>query len=362
MAKFTNLTLHRNFTTVSNAFLQDKNLDIASRGLLMTILSLPEYQRNGEPWNFSTIGLASILPDGKAKVATALKKLEECGYLWRRRIYVAGKVADWEYIFNDEVMTEALEAYRLKLEKAAAKSSKREKQPKDIKRKKSLEMLENIELDLEPENRVLVDNPPKKLEPENLELENLDLENRVLELIKEHKDKIHKYKYKEEVSANLKESKEEQTSPRTPSSKLQLIHVVCKIFNNIPSRLNGIEMGLIDNWERMGVTPDLVQLAAEDCLYIPGFTIKHLNKTIEEWMRADVTDVESAKAYIEERHQENLKKKRSRYRNSRNDNLWKSGKDVGIAWQERDVKQIDNEDTAGEVDPMIDEAIFELFG
>ena len=84
-----------NFTTVQNDFLRDRSLGFTERGLLITMLSLPDN------WDFSAVGLASIVPDGKAKTYSSLSKLEKAGYLKRSRIYEDGKVVDWLYEFCD---------------------------------------------------------------------------------------------------------------------------------------------------------------------------------------------------------------------------------------------------------------------
>lgn len=83
------------FTTIQNDFLRDRTLGFTERGLLVTMLSLPDN------WDFSAVGLASIVPDGKAKTYACLKKLETAGYLKRSRIYENGKVVDWLYEFCD---------------------------------------------------------------------------------------------------------------------------------------------------------------------------------------------------------------------------------------------------------------------
>lgn len=88
--------IENNFTTVHNAFLRDKTLGINARGILVTMLSLPD------GWNFSIKGLAAILPDGQKRVATALKELEKHRYLIRERVYENGRVVDWNYIISDE--------------------------------------------------------------------------------------------------------------------------------------------------------------------------------------------------------------------------------------------------------------------
>ena len=82
----------------NNAMIRDQNLGGMERGVLLTMLSLPDN------WNFSIRGLTCILPDGYTKISTALKKLEKAGYLVRERIYCDGKISDWEYTFSDEPM------------------------------------------------------------------------------------------------------------------------------------------------------------------------------------------------------------------------------------------------------------------
>lgn len=115
--------IKKDFTVVHNAFVRDKNLGINARGILITMLSLPEIGPDGQPWNFSVRGLASILPDGKSKIQTALNELEKCGYLLRRQIIEKGRFVDVEYIFSDEPMQEAIDLYKEKQEQKKNKSS-----------------------------------------------------------------------------------------------------------------------------------------------------------------------------------------------------------------------------------------------
>ena len=80
------------YTVISNAALRDPRLSCKACGLLVRMLSLPD------GWNFSIRGLASMYKDGKAAVDTALKELEEAGYLRRTRTRDAnGRLSDVEY-------------------------------------------------------------------------------------------------------------------------------------------------------------------------------------------------------------------------------------------------------------------------
>lgn len=103
------------FTVVHNAFIRDENLGIAARGLLLTMLSM------SDGWNFSVKGLAAILPDGECRVTTAIRELERCGYLVRRKVIDEqnGRVIDWEYIISDEPLPEDFRAESSTMKKPA---------------------------------------------------------------------------------------------------------------------------------------------------------------------------------------------------------------------------------------------------
>ena len=48
-----------NYTKISNELFKDKELSLSAKGLLITMLSLPDN------WNYSTLGLASIVKESK---------------------------------------------------------------------------------------------------------------------------------------------------------------------------------------------------------------------------------------------------------------------------------------------------------
>lgn len=88
---------NKNYTTMSNFHLRDKNLSNKSRGLLSTMLSLPEN------WDYTTRGLAAICKDGVDGITAQLKELEQRGYLVRHRIRDSnGRITDMEYVIFEE--------------------------------------------------------------------------------------------------------------------------------------------------------------------------------------------------------------------------------------------------------------------
>ena len=86
------------FTVVDNFALRDDRLSLKARGLLVTMMSLPDN------WKFSENGLCSILPkDGQASIRSGLKELEAVGYLTRTRTRDSGgRVSDVVWTICDK--------------------------------------------------------------------------------------------------------------------------------------------------------------------------------------------------------------------------------------------------------------------
>ena len=89
---------NRDYTVMSNHHLRDTELSLKSKGLLSMMLSLPE------EWNYTTRGLAAICKEGADCIGSALRELEQAGYIVRNRIRDSkGKIVDVEYITNASV-------------------------------------------------------------------------------------------------------------------------------------------------------------------------------------------------------------------------------------------------------------------
>ena len=134
--------IQRSFTTVSNEFLRDQELSLVERGLLITLLSLPD------GWNMSGRGLAAILPDGRDKIFNTLKKLEIKGYLKRENIRENGHFVDVEYQFCDSPVfkeeNEKKEKEKEAKKASAKKKKKKEEQCENAKKAQELLLGENI--------------------------------------------------------------------------------------------------------------------------------------------------------------------------------------------------------------------------
>ncbi len=87
----------KDFTIMSNHHLRNEKLSLKAKGLLSLMLSLPE------DWDYTTKGLAHICKDGVDSISTALKELEQQGYLTRQRIrYGNGQLGDIEYTIHEK--------------------------------------------------------------------------------------------------------------------------------------------------------------------------------------------------------------------------------------------------------------------
>ena len=70
----------KGFTVMANYHLQDITISLKAVGLLTKMLSFPD------GWKFSTEGLAAICKEGPDAIQSALKELEQHGYLTFRRL------------------------------------------------------------------------------------------------------------------------------------------------------------------------------------------------------------------------------------------------------------------------------------
>lgn len=66
-----------NYTVMANYHLKDRRLSYKAKGLLSEMLSLPS------DWDYTLRGLAVIAADGLDSVRSAVRELEDCGYLVR---------------------------------------------------------------------------------------------------------------------------------------------------------------------------------------------------------------------------------------------------------------------------------------
>lgn len=86
----------KNFTVMSNYHLRDPLLSLKAKGLLTQMLTLPD------DWNYSVAGLAYINREGVKAIRSAIRELEQAGYLRRCQRRAAGKITDTEYTVYEQ--------------------------------------------------------------------------------------------------------------------------------------------------------------------------------------------------------------------------------------------------------------------
>ncbi len=86
----------KNFTTINNEFIFNKNLSLKAKGLLCHLLALPNdwklYVEEVEKWS----------TDGKSSIYSAFKELATNGYIKREQIRDKGKIVSWDYIVYEK--------------------------------------------------------------------------------------------------------------------------------------------------------------------------------------------------------------------------------------------------------------------
>lgn len=84
------------YTVMSNYHLRDTGLSLKAKGLLSQMLSLPK------EWDYTLSGLARINKESKDAIRSAVKELEQAGYINRRQTMDAdGKFAGNEYVIHE---------------------------------------------------------------------------------------------------------------------------------------------------------------------------------------------------------------------------------------------------------------------
>ena len=101
---------NKNFTTINNEFIFNKNLSLKAKGLLCHLLALPNdwrlYVEEVEKWS----------TDGKSAIYSAFKELTSNGYMKREQKREKGKIVSWDYIVYEKPHTDFQEVEKLDVE------------------------------------------------------------------------------------------------------------------------------------------------------------------------------------------------------------------------------------------------------
>lgn len=128
-----------NYTTISNAFLRNRDLSLKAKALLAMVMSLPDN------WDFTVNGLVSLVKEGETVVRGAIKELKEKGYCKVDIIRNGARITKWLYCFRedltipfpDNLLLENLQVENLHVENQA-QINKDNKENKDLNKKRDI--------------------------------------------------------------------------------------------------------------------------------------------------------------------------------------------------------------------------------
>ena len=87
---------NNNYTTMNNHHFRNRELSLKAKGVMSLMLSLPD------DWDYTIKGLATLSKDGVDSVRSALKELEEQGYLTMKRVRnEQGYLTSSEYVLKE---------------------------------------------------------------------------------------------------------------------------------------------------------------------------------------------------------------------------------------------------------------------
>ena len=200
---------NREFVVMNNKFLREKGMSLKSKGLLALCLSLPEN------WNYSLNGLCAICKESQTSIRSALKELEQFGYLRRERKQDEKGQFQYEYIlyelphtgfthteeqhtekaYTDDAHTENGRQQSIKKQSIDNKIIDKENKEKDIYSildtsvfntellklyKEYIEMRNSIEAPLTARGLKMLITRCERLSKDNIKVQKLMLENAIL--------------------------------------------------------------------------------------------------------------------------------------------------------------------------------------
>jgi len=97
----------KNFTTINNEFIFNKEMSLKAKGLLCHLLALPNdwklYVEEVEKWH----------KDGKKAIYSAFKELTQLGYMERSQVREKGKIVSWDYTVFEKPLSQKVDVEKV---------------------------------------------------------------------------------------------------------------------------------------------------------------------------------------------------------------------------------------------------------
>ena len=102
----------KNFTTINNEFIFNKNMSLKAKGLLCHLLALPNdwelYVEEVEKWH----------KEGKKAIYSAFKELIDLGYVERNQKREKGKIVKWDYTVYEKPHCQKVDVEKVDVQNA----------------------------------------------------------------------------------------------------------------------------------------------------------------------------------------------------------------------------------------------------
>lgn len=163
---------NKNYTTMSNTHLRDKNLSLKAKGLLSTILSLPD------DWNYSISGIVSICKENESSVKSGLNELKEAGYMVIEKLYSdESGTGKFKYVYNIFENPEDSEKLRKHIKEKETERAARGENPQVENPPLENPPLENPQVENDPLYKYIEELNTKELNTDELNKDKLSTEN-----------------------------------------------------------------------------------------------------------------------------------------------------------------------------------------
>ena len=220
---------NREFVVMNHKFLREKNMSLKAKGLLALCLSLPD------DWEYSLNGLVSIVKESQTSMRSALKELEQFGYLKRNRTKDAKGQFQYEYVlyelpYDGFVYTDNQNAQKVEPVKQSTENGRQQS------------------TDLENTNKLNIDRENKEIEINNILIDSVHNQ----ELFELYKDYI--------------QMREEMDAPLTPKGLQMLIKRNERLSkNNVKVQCLLLENSLLNGWKNVFLpTETELKMASEE--------------------------------------------------------------------------------------------------
>lgn len=134
---------NKNFTTINNEFIFNKNLSLKAKGLMCHLLALPEN------WKLYVSEVNKWHKDGSRAIYSAFNELIELGYIKREQLREKGKIKGYDYTVYEKPYMQNAHVENVHVENAALLNTNKNNNLLKLNNNNYIEELEKIGINVE---------------------------------------------------------------------------------------------------------------------------------------------------------------------------------------------------------------------